>query len=148
MVDDAVKNGLGPGGRPSKLFQHHRRRSTIQRLEVVTRPLSICPAFNHFLSEKFLVDDQVWADRMYLNIQTELGALRFNDVNVSPVDGSDTARGRLAILLNLVRDEHSLLSSGCQSSLPGKFRDEIPDPVMSAGVESLCAAGSMSAIWV
>ena len=32
VVDDAVKDGLGPGGRPSKLFQHHRRHSTIQRL--------------------------------------------------------------------------------------------------------------------
>ena len=85
---------------------------------------------------------------MYLDIQPELGALRFNDMNVSPVDGSDTARGRLAILLNLVRDEHGLLSGGCQSSLPGKFRDEIPDPVMSAGVKSLGAACSMPAIWV
>ena len=130
MVDDAVKNGLGPGGRSAKLFQHHRRHAAIQRLEVVAIPLSIRPALNHLFSEKFPVDNEVWADRMYLDIQPKLEALRFNDVNVSPVDGSNTARGRLAILLNLVGDEHGLLSSGSQASLPGKFRNQIPDPVV------------------
>ena len=148
MVDDAVENGLGPGGRSAKLFQHHRRHAAIQRLEVVAIPLSIRPALNHLFSEKFPVDSEVWADRMYLDIRPELGALRLNDVNVSPVDGSNTARGRLAILLNLVRDEHSLLSSGSQAGLPGKFRNQIPDPVVSAGVESLGAACSMPAVWV
>ena len=49
---------------------------------------------------------------MYLDVQPELRALWFNDVDISPVDGANTARGRLAILLHLVRDEHGLLSSG------------------------------------
>ena len=57
MVDDAVKDGLGPGGRSAKLFQHHRRHASIQSLEIVAIPLSICPAFNHFFSEKFPVDN-------------------------------------------------------------------------------------------
>ena len=35
MVDDAVKNGLGPGGRSAKLFQHHRRHASVQCLQVV-----------------------------------------------------------------------------------------------------------------
>ena len=140
MGDNTVENGLGP--------QHHRRHAAIQCLEAVAIPLAICPAFDHLFSEKFPVDNEVWADRMYLDIQPELGALRFNDVNVSLVDGSNTARGRLAILLNLVRDEHGLLSGGGQASLPGKFRDQVPDPIMSASVESLGAAGSMSAVRV
>ena len=107
----------------AKLFQHHRRHAAIQCLEIIAIPLSICPAFNHLFSEKFPVDNEVWADRMDLDVQPELGALWFNDVNISPVDGSNTARGRLAILLDLVWDEHGLLSSGSQASLPGKFRN-------------------------
>ena len=62
--------------------------------------------------------------------------------------GRNTARGRLAILLNLVRDEHSLLSGGSQASLPGKFRDKVPDTIVPAGVESLGAARSVPAVWV
>ena len=64
------------------------------------------------------------------------------------MDGSNTARGRLAILLDLVREEHGLLSGGSQASLPGKFRNQVPDPVMSASVESLGTASSMPAVWV
>ena len=55
VVDDAVKNGLGPGGRSAKLFQHHRRHASVQCLQVVAIPLSICPAFSHLFSEKLLV---------------------------------------------------------------------------------------------
>ena len=64
------------------------------------------------------------------------------------MDRSNTARGRLAIFLDLVRDEHGLFSGGSQASLPGKFRNQVPDPVMSAGVDSLGTARSMPAVWV
>ena len=70
----------------------------------------------------------------------------FYDVYISTVDGSDTARGRLSIRLNLIRDEHGLLSGGSQACLPGKFGNEIPDAVMSASVQAFGATCSMSAI--
>ena len=64
------------------------------------------------------------------------------------MDRTHTARGRLAILLNLIRDEHGLLGGCRESCLPGKFGDEVPYAIMSACVESLGAASSMSAIGV
>ena len=82
--------------------------------------MAICPAFSHFFSEKFSVDNKVWADRVYLHIEPKLKALWLNDVYVSPVDRSDTARGRLTILLYLVRDEHGLFSSGSGGLLAGQ----------------------------
>ena len=82
------------GGRSAELFQHHRRHATVQRLEVVAISLPICPALVHFFSEKFPGDNEVWADRVNLDVQPELGALRFNDVNVSPVDGSEHCPGQ------------------------------------------------------
>ena len=72
MVDDAVKNGLGPGGRSAKLFQHHRRHASVQCLQVVAMPLSICPAFGHLFSEKLPSNNEVWADRVDLHVQPEL----------------------------------------------------------------------------
>ena len=71
---------------------------------------------------------------MNLHIQPKLGALRFDDVNVSPVDGAHAARGRLPILLELIWDEHGLLSGCCKSCLPGKFGDQISDAIMSASM--------------
>ena len=34
MVDDSVEDGLGPGGRPAKLLQHHWRHTLVQGLPV------------------------------------------------------------------------------------------------------------------
>ena len=70
MVDDAVENGLGPGGRPAKLFQHHRCHAFIQCLKVVTVLLAICPAFGHFFSEKFSRNGELWADSVNFDVQT------------------------------------------------------------------------------
>ena len=67
-----LKNGLGPRGRSAKLFQHHWRHASVQCLQVVAIPLSICPAFRHLFSEKLPGDNEVRADRMYLDIQPEL----------------------------------------------------------------------------
>ena len=64
------------------------------------------------------------------------------------MDGSDTARGRLSILLYLVRNEHGLFSGGCQACLPGKFGYEVSDAVMSSCVKAFGATCSMSAIGV
>ena len=44
----------------------------------------------------------------------------------------------------LIRDEHGLLSGGRHSRLPGKFREEIPDSVVSTCVQALCTTGRMS----
>ena len=85
---------------------------------------------------------------MYLNIQPELRTLWFNDVDIGSVDGAHTARGRLAILLYLVRDEHGLLSGGGEASLPGKLGDEVPDTIMAASVKALGATCSVPAIRV
>ena len=73
---------------------------------------------------------------MDLHIQPKLGALRLDDVHVGAMDGSDAARGRLSILLDLIRDEHSLLSGGRQASLPGKFGNEVPYAVMPVCVKT------------
>ena len=64
------------------------------------------------------------------------------------MDGPDTARGRLSILLELIRYEHGLLSGGCQAGLPGKFGYEVSDSVMSASVEAFGAACCMPPIGV
>ena len=68
MVDDAVENGLGPGGRPAKLFQHHRRHAFVQGLQIVSFALSICPAFGHFFSEKFFGHIEIRIDSVNLHI--------------------------------------------------------------------------------
>ena len=69
MIDDAVENGLGPGGRPSKLFQHHRCHASIQCLKVVAISLSICPALGHFFSEKFPCNGELRPDRVDFDVQ-------------------------------------------------------------------------------
>ena len=74
VVNNPVEDGLGSGGRPAKLFQYHRCHPSIQRLEVVNIPLSICPAFRHFFSEKFLADVEVNVDGVDLDVQPELTA--------------------------------------------------------------------------
>ena len=148
MVYNPVEDGLGPGGRPAKLFQHHGRHASIQGLQIVSFSLSICPALGHLFSEKFSGHIEIQVDSVDLHIQPELGALRFNDVHVSSLDGSDTARGRLSILLDWIRDEHGLLSGGCQACLPGKFGYKISDAVMPAGVEAFGATSGMPSIGV
>ena len=130
MVDNSVENGLGPWG----LHQHHWRHAPIQSLQILSFSLSICPAFGHLFSEKFFGHIKIRVDSVNFHIQPELRGLRFNDVDISSVDGPDTARGRLPILLYLVRYEHSLFSGSCEACLPGKSGDEVSDPVMSAGV--------------
>ena len=146
VVNSPVEDGLGPGGRPAKLFQYHWCHPSIQRLEVVTISLSICPAFRHFFSEKFLADVEVNIDGVDLHVQPELRAVGFNNVYISTVNGPDTARGRLSIRLELIRDERGLLSGGRQACLPGKFGNEVPDTVMSPGMQAFGATCSMSAI--
>ena len=148
MVYDPVEDGLGPGGRPAKLFQHHGRHASVQGLQIVSFSLSICPAFGHLFSEKLFGHIEIQVDSVDLHIQPELGALRLNDVNVSSVDGSYTARGRLSILLYLVGDKHGLLSGGCQACLPGKFGYEVSDAVMPAGVESFGATCGMPPVGI
>ena len=68
VVSDPVEDGLGPGGRPAKLLQYHRCHPSVQRLKVVAIPLSICPAFCHFFSEKFLADVEVNVDGVDLDV--------------------------------------------------------------------------------
>ena len=69
------------------------------------------------------------------------------DANVGPVDRANTALGRLAIGLDLIRDENGLLSGGCKACWTGKFGDQISDPVMSSCAQSFGTTGCMSAIW-
>ena len=113
MVDEPVENGLGPGGRSAKLFQHHGRHAPVKGLQIASLSLPICPALGHFFSNKLFGHIEIQVNSVDLDVQPELGALRFNDVNVSSVDGSDTARGRLPVLLELIRDKHGLLSGSC-----------------------------------
>ena len=51
-------------------------------------------------------------------------------MGVCTVDGSNVARGRLAIRHDLVWDEHGLCCGGGKAGLPGKFGQEIPDAIM------------------
>ena len=117
-------------------------------MEVVAISLSICPAFRHFFSEKFFADVEVNVDGVDLHIQPELGAVGFDEVYISTVDGSDAARGRLAIRLDLIWSEHGLLSSSRQACLPGKFGNEVPDAIVPASVQAFGATCSMPAIRV
>ena len=104
MIDDAVENGLSPGGCSAKLFQHHWCHASVQCLQVEAISLTICPAFGHFFSEKFFGYLMVRVDDVNFDIQPELGALRLYDVHVSPVNWTRAARGRLSIWLYLIRD--------------------------------------------
>ena len=53
VVDDAVENGLGPGGRPAKLLQHHRHHPLFKGLKAETIFLAIGSALGEFFSEMF-----------------------------------------------------------------------------------------------
>ena len=64
------------------------------------------------------------------------------------MNGADTARGRLAISLDLIRDQHGLFSDGCEAGLPGKLGEQVSDPVMSSGVQTFGTASRMSAIGI
>ena len=132
MVNNSVEDGLGPGA----VLPNCSSTTGVIPLSsaVITIPLSICPAFRHFFSEKFLADVEVNIDGVDLHVQPELRALWFNDVYISTANGPNTARGRLSIRLDLIRDEHSLLSGGRQACLPGKFGNEVPNTVMPACV--------------
>ena len=66
MIDDAVENGLSPGGCSAKLLQDHWCHPPVQSLQVETFPLTVCPAFGHFFSEKFLGYGKVRVDSVYL----------------------------------------------------------------------------------
>ena len=114
---------------------------------VTPAPL-VCPALVHFFSEKFFGHRMVRVDCVDFHIQPELGALQFYDVNVSPMDWAHTARGRLAILLDLIWDQHGLLCGGCETYLPGKFGDQIANAIMSASVQPFGATRGMSPIGV
>ena len=92
------------------------------------------PCISSFFSEKFLADAEVNVDGVDLHVQPKLRALWFDDVYISPVNGSHTARGRLTILLDLIGDEHGLLSGGRQACLPGKFGNEVSNAIMSSCV--------------
>ena len=73
--------------------------------------------------------------------------LRFAKICTSAVwMGLTLPGGRLSILLDLVRDEHGLLSGGCQACLPGKFGYEVSDAVMPACMKAFGATCGMSAI--
>ena len=87
-------------------------------------------------------------DCVNFDIKPELGALRFDDVNICPVNRAHAARGRLSIRLDLVRDEHCLFRGCHESCLPGKFGDQTPNAVMLSGVQPLGATCSMSPIRV
>ena len=146
MVDDAIEDGLSPGGCSAKLLKNHRRHSSALKIKPIS--LAICPAFGLFFSEKLLGHSEVRVDCVNLHVQPELGALRFDNVHVSLVDGTHAARRRLSILLKLVWDEHGLLCGGCESCLPGKLGYQISDAIMSASVQPFGAAGGVSPIGV
>ena len=60
--------------------------------------LTISPALSLFLSEKFASHRQALGHRVYAHIKPEFGTSRLDDVQISSVDGSDTARGRHPII--------------------------------------------------
>ena len=134
MVDNSVEEWPGPLGPFCRIAPKPLASCPVESLQIASFSLSICPAFGHLFSEKLSGHKKIQVDGVNFHIQPELGALRFNDVNISSVDGPDTARGRLPILLYLVRYEHSLFNGSCEACLPGKSGDEVSDPVVSAGV--------------
>ena len=72
MVDDAVEDGLCPGGSPAILLQHRRCHTLLKGLEVKAVPLSICPALGGFFSETFLGNTTFRGDSVDLDIKPQL----------------------------------------------------------------------------
>ena len=86
---------------------------------------SRCPYALHlfiFFSEKLFGHIEVYINSVDLYVQPELGALQFNDVHISSVDGSDC--------------------------LPGKFGYKVSDAVMPPSVKAFGAACGMPPIGI
>ena len=49
VVDNAIENGLSPGGCMAKLLKDHRCHASLQGLEVEAISLAICPTFGQSL---------------------------------------------------------------------------------------------------
>ena len=125
MINDSVKDGLCPGGSSANLFQDHWGHSPVQCLQAVAISLAVCLAFGLLFSEKFLGYIEFWTYSVDFDIQPRFRPLGFNDVYVCSMDESDTARGKLAVSHDLIRNKHGLFSGGCEASLPGRFGNQI-----------------------
>ena len=68
--------------------------------------------------------------------------------DICSVNTSKTARGRLAIWLGLVRDEHGLFRGGGEARLPGKLCQQIPDAIVFSSVKTFDATRCVSTMRV
>ena len=92
MVDEPLEDGMCPWGSAAILLKHHRNI-----VEVIPMSLAICSALGLFFSEKFARHRQARGHGVDAHVKPEFGTCGFNDAQARSVNGSDTARGRLAI---------------------------------------------------
>ena len=71
----------------------------VQRLQIESISLTVCPAFGQLFSEKFLGDAVVRSYCVNFDVEPELGALRLDGVHIGSMNRTYTARGRLSIWL-------------------------------------------------
>ena len=144
MLDKPLEDGMCPWGSTAILFKHHRDHALIKLVEVIPVSLTIASALSLLFSEKFTGDWQVGSHRVDSHIKPEFGTRGLDDVQVSPMYGSDTARGRLSIFLGLTRHKHVLFNLHGESRLAGNKSKVVTNPIMSASVKALVAKSSMA----
>ena len=83
---------------------------TIKLVEVIPVSLTIASAFGLLFSEKFMGHREIRSHRVDADVEPEFGTRRLYDAQVGPVDGANTARGRLSIFKGLTRNKHVLLN--------------------------------------
>ena len=109
VVDEPLENGVCPWGSAPVLFKHHWDHATIQLIEVISMALAISSALGLLFSEKFACHRQARGHGVYAHVKPAFGTRWLYDVQISPVDGSNTARGRFSPLQGLTWNKHVLL---------------------------------------
>ena len=130
---------MRPWGGTPILLKHHRDHALIKLVEIVSVTLAIASALGLFFSEKLTGHGEIRGHCVNANIKPEFGTRWLYDVEVSSMDGSNTARGRLSIIKGLTRHKHILFDLGCQSRLAGNQSNVIAHSVMPACVKPLVA---------
>ena len=144
MSGNPLKDGVCPWGSASILLKHHRNHPLVKLVEVIPVSLTITPAFGLLFSEKFTSHREIWGHGVDADVKPEFGTRWLNDVQVSPMDGSNAARGRLSIFKGLTRHKHILFNMRSQSRLAGHKSEVISHTIVPTRVQPFVAQASMS----
>ena len=119
VLDKSLEDGMCPWGSTAVLFKHHRDHALVKLIKVIPVSLTIASALSLLFSEKFTGDRKVGGHRVDSHIKPEFGTRGLDDVQISPMDRSDTARGKLSIFQGLTRHKHVLFNLYGESRLAG-----------------------------